>query len=114
MRPTTEALTQVTKLRGVRAALFTTMQDALPIDAVAHVDIDVEALAAFATSLMRRARQTSEMSRLGGVQFVSLDAAHGRVFTARRDDILAVALAGRDAHSGLVRVTLQRCLAGIA
>lgn len=114
MRPTAEALSQVTRVRGVRAAVLTTMNDALPIDAVAHVGVDVEALAAFATSLMRRARQAAEMSRLAPVDFVSIDASEGRVFTARRDGLLVVALTGRDAHAGLVRVTLQRCLTAVA
>ena len=114
MRPIAEALSNVSRVRGVRAAILTSLQDALPIESVAHVDVDVEALAAFATSLMRRAKQAAETSRLGSVHFVSLDASLGRVFTARRDDLLVVALAERDAHAGLVRVTLQRCLAGVA
>lgn len=114
MRPLAEALANVSRVRGVRAALLTSLQDALPIEAIAHVDVDVEALAAFATSLMRRARQASETSRLEAVRFLSLDAAGGRVFTARRDDLLVVALTERDAHAGLVRVTLQRCLAAVS
>lgn len=113
MRATREALAGVTRLRGVRAALLTTIQDALPIDAVAHVDVDVEALAAFGTSLVRRARQAVEMSRLGAVQLVSLEATGGRVFIARQGDLLVIALAARDAHAGLVRVTLQRCLEAV-
>jgi predicted regulator of Ras-like GTPase activity (Roadblock/LC7/MglB family) len=110
MRATHEAVASVARLRGVRAALLATIQDALPIDAVAHVDVDVDALAAFATSLARRARQATEMSRLGAVQLLSLEATEGRVFVARRGELLLIALAGREAHSGLVRVTLQRSL----
>ena len=113
MHASHERLSQVARIRGVRAALLTTMQDALPIDSVAHVDVDVEALAAFATSLVRRARQATEMSRLGAVHMLSLEASGGRVMVARCGDLLMIALTARDAHSGLVRVTLQRSVEGL-
>lgn len=112
MRARHEGLSRLARIRGVRAAILTTIQDALPVESVAHVDVDVEALAAFATSLVRRARQATEMARLGAVQLLSLEAAGGRVFVARSGDLLMIALTARDAHSGLVRVTLQHSLEG--
>lgn len=113
-RPMAAALAGVVRLRGVRAALVTTSHDALPIEVVAHVDVDPEALAAFGVSLLRRARQAAEATALGGVSFLSLDATAGRLFVAASDEVLVLALAERDAHPGLVRVTLQRCLTALA
>lgn len=107
---TAEALGAVARVRGVRCALLASERDGLSIDAVAHVDVDVDALAAFATSLYRRARQAAGASGYGDVRIVALDADAGRVLAAGRGDLVVVALAGRDTHPGLLRVTLQRAL----
>lgn len=104
----------VARVRGVRGAVLTTLGDALPIDVVAHVGVDVDALAAFGASLLRRARQASAATRLGAVRLVSLEARHGRVVAVARSDFLVVALADREASPGLLRVTLQRCLEALA
>ncbi|HEX4933083.1 MAG TPA: hypothetical protein VFV33_07895 [Gemmatimonadaceae bacterium] len=111
MAPGLEALA---RLRGVRAVVMTSLLDALPIEARAHVGVDVDALAALGTGLYRRARAVAECSEAGPVRIVSIDAAHGRVAATARGELLVVVLADREAHPGLLRVSLQRALEGLA
>ncbi|MCC6928539.1 MAG: roadblock/LC7 domain-containing protein [Gemmatimonadaceae bacterium] len=107
-------LDALARLRGVRGVVLTSERDALPIEARAHVDVDVDALAAFGTGLYRRACAVADVSDAGGVRIVSIDAAHGRVAATARGELLIVVLADREAHPGLLRVSLQRALEGLA
>jgi predicted regulator of Ras-like GTPase activity (Roadblock/LC7/MglB family) len=111
---TTEALGALSRLPGVRCALVASERDGLAVESVSHVDVDVDALAAFATSLYRRARQTAGAAGFGDARVVSLEAADGRVVAAARGDLLVIAMAERNTHPGLLRVTLQRTLAALA
>ena len=74
----------------------------------------VDALAAFGTALFRRARAVAECAEVGGVRIVSIDATHGRVAATAQGDLLIVVLADREAHPGLLRVSLQRAMEGLA
>jgi predicted regulator of Ras-like GTPase activity (Roadblock/LC7/MglB family) len=114
VRPLTPAVAALARLRGVRGVLLTSLDDAIPIEASAHVDVDVDALAAFATALYRRAHQVAESSSAGAVRLVSLEAASGRLSAAARGELLLVVLAERETNSGLLRVTLQRALEELA
>jgi predicted regulator of Ras-like GTPase activity (Roadblock/LC7/MglB family) len=111
---TMDALGVLSRLRGVRCALVASERDGLAIESVSHVDVDVEALAAFATSLYRRARQMAGAAGFGSARLVGIDAANGRVVAAAHGDLVVIALAERDTHPGLLRVTLQRALAALA
>ncbi len=107
---TSAALTRVTRVRGVRCALLTSLGDALPIAASAHVDVDIDALSAFATAIFRHSCQAGEASGYGACHRFVLDASGGRLAAAGRADLLVVVLAERDTHPGLLRVSLQRAL----
>ena len=79
-----------------------------------HVDVDVDALAAFATALCRRAHQAAAVGALGAVRVVALEAAAGRLLAAARGRLLLVVLAERDTSPGMIRLALTRALEGLA
>lgn len=97
-------------LPGVRAALAATTSDGVPAAAVAAVDVDADALAAFATALFQRTRRANEAAGYGDTLTLALDAQHGRVFVAASGDLALVLLADRDSGAGLLRVAMQSAL----
>jgi predicted regulator of Ras-like GTPase activity (Roadblock/LC7/MglB family) len=113
-RAVAPGLATLARLQGVRGVLLTSLDDALPIESTAHVDIDVDALAAFATTLYRRAHQAGEAAQAGAVRAIALEAGTTRLAAAARGRLLLVVVAERDTNPGLLRVSLQRALEGLA
>lgn len=111
--PVVPLLADLSRLRGVRAVLLTSMDDALTIESSAHVDVDLDALAAFATALCRRAHQTAAVGGMGDVRVVALEAAAGRLLAAFRGRLLLVVLAERETSPGMIRLLLSRALEGL-
>jgi predicted regulator of Ras-like GTPase activity (Roadblock/LC7/MglB family) len=101
-------LAELSRLPGVRAVLATTEHDGLPAGAVASVDIDAEALAAFAMALFRRVRLANEAAGYGATRTLVLDAVGGRLFVSVGPNFAIVVLTSREAAAGLVRVAMQR------
>lgn len=101
-------------LRGVRAVVVASEDDALVIDAHAHVDVDPDTLAAFGVSLVRRARLAGVEIGAGAPSVIALEAEGGRLVAAVRDELLVLVLTDEDAHEGLVRVTAQRVVNAFA
>lgn len=114
VRAPSPAVASLARLRGVRGVLVTSLHDAIPVEASAHVDVDIDALAVLATTLYRRAHQVADSSSAGAVRLVSLEARSGRLAVAGRGELLLVVLAERETNSGLLRVTLQRALEELA
>ena len=108
------ALGDLAVLPGVRAALAATESDGLPVATVAAVDVDADALAAFATALFHRTRLANAAAGYGETRHLSLDAERGRLFVAATGDLALVLLAEPDASAGLLRVALQRALRTVA
>ncbi len=113
-RPVVPDLARLARLPGVRAVMLTALADGLPIESRAHVDVDRDALAAFATDLFRRAAQSAAVADVGAVRVVALEAAAGRLVAAARDGLLLVLLAERETNPGLLRLALRRALEGLA
>ncbi len=113
MRPVSPPVAELARLRGVRGVLVTSLEDALPIEWCAHVDVDVDALAAFSTALVRRSRQVAAAARGGQVRLVALEARRGRLVGAARDARLVVVLGERESNPGLLRVGVLRALEGL-
>jgi predicted regulator of Ras-like GTPase activity (Roadblock/LC7/MglB family) len=109
-----EALGALAALPGVRAALAATESDGLAAATVAAVDVDADALAAFATALFHRTRLANAAAGYGDTRHLALDAEHGRLFVAGTGELALVVLAEPDAAAGLVRVALQRALRTVA
>ncbi len=110
----TPSVAALARLRGVRGVLLTSLEDAIPIESIGHVDVDLDALAAFAATLYRRAHQVAECSSAGAVRLVSLEAESGRLAAAACGELLLVVLAERETNTGLLRVSLQRTLEELA
>ncbi len=106
-------LSELARVRGVRAALLATESDGLAAAGVAQTGVPEDALAAFGMALLRRARLANEAAGYGTTSFVALDAEHGRLLVAARGDLAIVVLAERDAGTGLVRVAMQRAMSGL-
>jgi predicted regulator of Ras-like GTPase activity (Roadblock/LC7/MglB family) len=107
------SLRELSRLAGVRAVLATTEHDGLPAASVASVDIDAEALAAFAMALFRRVRLANEAAGYGATRTLVLDASGGRLFVSAGPSLAIVVLTDRDAGAGLVRVAMQRAAGAV-
>lgn len=108
------ALDDLARLPGVRAAVLTSEHDGLAAASIAVVDVDAEALAAFAMSLARRARLANQAAGFGPTRLLTLEAEHGRLLVAASDDTAVVVLSDPEAGTGLLRVTLQRVMRELA
>lgn len=113
-RMLTPSLAALARIRGVRGVVFTTLADAIPVETSAHVDVDVDALAAFAVALHRRAQHVAGASGAGQVRLLSFEAAGGQFAALASGDLLVVVLAERATNRGLLRVALQRALEGVS
>lgn len=107
-------LDALARLPGVRAAVLTNEQDGLAAASVAVVDVNTDALAAFAMSLARRARLANEAAGFGPAHLITLEAEHGRLLVAAGPDSAVVVLGDRDAATGLMRATLRRVMQELA
>lgn len=105
-----QALNELARLPGVRAAVLATEDDGLSAAAVAAFDVDSDALAAFATSLLRRTRLATGAAGYGSAEFLTLDATGGRVLIAAGVGTAVVVLADRDGSAGLARVAMRGAL----
>ena len=99
---------------GVRAAVVATESDGLAAAMVAAVDVDADALAAFATALFQRTRLANSAAGYGATQQFALDAEYGRLFVASTGELAFIVLAEPDAAAGLLRVALHRALRAAA
>ena len=109
-----ETLGGLAALPGVRAALLATESDGVPVASVAAVDVDADALAAFATALFQRTRLANVSAGYGATRQLVLDAERGRLFVAIDGDLAIILLAEPGAAAGLLRVALQRALKEVA
>jgi predicted regulator of Ras-like GTPase activity (Roadblock/LC7/MglB family) len=109
-----ETLGVLAALPGVRAALAATESDGVPVASVAAVDVDADALAAFATALFQRTRLANVSAGYGATRHLVLDAERGRLFVATDGDLAMILLAEPEAAAGLLRVALQRALKEVA
>lgn len=109
-----QTLGALVRLPGVRAAVVAGEQDGLAAASIAAVDVDTDALAAFATALFQRTRRAGRAAGYGDTRFLALDATGGRVLVAAGSGLAVVVLVDRGASAGLVRVALLRAAAGLA
>ena len=103
-----EIIGALVRHRGVVAALVALESDGIAIAAQSQVGVECDALAALGASLHRRARMANLAAGFGTTRLVRLDAAHGQLFVAGRDDLVLIVLAEGGANVGLLRVAIQR------
>jgi predicted regulator of Ras-like GTPase activity (Roadblock/LC7/MglB family) len=109
-----ETLGTLAALPGVRAAVAATESDGMPAATIAAVDVDADALAAFATALFNRTRLANSAAGYGETRHLALDAEHGRLFVTTTGDVALIVLAEPEAAAGLLRVAMQRALKAVA
>ncbi|UCC74758.1 MAG: roadblock/LC7 domain-containing protein [Gemmatimonadota bacterium] len=106
-------LAQVMRMPGVRGALVVAVSDGLVVDGRVHVGVQGEAVAALAASLYRRAcRATGASERKD--RFVELEAEEGRIMIAGKNDLALMAVLGRRANTGQIRLAVQRAAGKLA
>ena len=111
---THDLLAPLVRLRGVRAVVVASEDDALVIAAHTHVDVDPDALAAFGVSLVRRARLAGVEIGAGAPTVIALEAEGGRLIAAVREELLVLVLADEEAHEGLVRLSARHVAGAFA
>ena len=107
-------ISEMARLRGVRAAVIAWEREGIPVESASHVDVRTDALTAFACALYRRTRQAGARAGFGETRFLSLEAELGRLFVVGRDDLVLIVLAERDAGAGQVRMAMQRAAETLA
>ncbi len=107
-------LTPLARVRGVRAIVLAQEIDAIVVAEQSHVDVDVDTLAAFGVSLVRRVRAHAVQLQRGDPQIVTVESAQGRVVAATRRGMVVVILTDRAANAGIVRLAVQRIAEQVA
>ncbi len=102
--PFREMLHSLMRLRGVLATMLVDEHEGMIIDSILQVGQDGDRVAALAASLHRKARKSAEAAGMGGVSYMQLDAASGRICAAGRGTMVLVVVAAPTANIGLVRV----------
>lgn len=108
-----DLLNGLTRLRGVRAAVVTSSSDGLVVAGSARIGLEVDTVAAFGASVVRRLGDAARESELGGPRMVTIDATAGRLMAAVAGDHVVVVVTDREAHPGVIRVTAQRVAAAL-
>lgn len=99
---------------GVRGALVVDVPDGLVVDGRVHIGVEGEAVAALAASLFRRALGATAFVREEEIGFVELEADHGRILIAGREDLALMAVVDSRANAGQVRLAVRRAAVELA
>ncbi|HEX5178018.1 MAG TPA: hypothetical protein VFW04_01705 [Gemmatimonadaceae bacterium] len=111
--PYTDALTAVTRQRGVLGCLLVSEADGIIVDADVQVGIEAGVVGALVASLYRRARLGTDAAGLAAVGFLQLEAEHGHVCAVGRDGLVLATLAEPKAHIGLIRSAMLHALEAV-
>ncbi|HLA90861.1 MAG TPA: roadblock/LC7 domain-containing protein [Gemmatimonadaceae bacterium] len=103
-------LTSLIRHRGVTGCMVVGEQDGIIVDSSLQIGVNGTAFAALTASLYRRARRSAAAAGFGETGFFELDAEHGRVCAAGRNDLVLVVVAGERVNVGLVRVEMLKAL----
>lgn len=102
-------LDQVTKIRGVRGALFVAVEDGIVVDEAVIEGIKPNAVAALACSLARRVRLAADTAGVGAPEFVHLQAQEGTVCVVPAlSGMLVVVIAEPEINVGLLRLAMRK------
>jgi len=105
------ALERITRISGVRGAMFVTADDGLIIADALMEGVRGNAIAALASSLAKRFTRVSKAATVGSPQFLHLQAERGTlVIVPGPGEVLAVALGGPGMNLGLARLEMLRAI----
>jgi predicted regulator of Ras-like GTPase activity (Roadblock/LC7/MglB family) len=109
--PFTSMLQQLSRQRGVNAALVVSEKDGIVVDSNLQIGQSGERVAALAASLYQKARLSAGAAGLGAVSFMQLEAPRGRICAVGAGELVLVIVAASAVNVGLVRVELLRAAA---
>jgi predicted regulator of Ras-like GTPase activity (Roadblock/LC7/MglB family) len=112
--PFTSMLQQLSRQRGVNAALVVSEKDGIVVDSNLQIGQSGERVAALAASLYQKARLSAGAAGLGAVSFMQLEAPRGRICAVGAGELVLVIVAASAVNVGLVRVELLRAAAELA
>lgn len=102
-------LDQITKIRGVRGALFVAGEDGLVVADAVIEGIKPNAVAALVGSLARRVRRAADSAGVGSPEFVQLQATAGTICAVPAvGGALVVVIAGPEVNVGLLRLAMRK------
>ena len=102
-------LDSLTRLRGIRGAMVVAAQDGLVVADSRMGGVKGTPLAALAANLAARVIELSARAAVGEPRFVHLQAQDGSLLVApAAEELLLVAVAGRDVPLGLIRLEMLR------
>ncbi len=99
---------------GVQGGLVVSERDGIVVDAHVQIGVRTSVVAALAASIYRKARQSADAAGLGGVTYLELVAASGRLCMAGRDDLVIVVITDARATAGLLRTAVLRACETLA
>lgn len=102
------ALDRLTHAPGVRGAMVVDAEAGIAVASDLNDDVEEQSLAALAGSLYDRTSGATRAAAFGGVRLLQLNGSDGHVVVADASPLLVVAVTGRDAQLGLVRVEVER------
>ena len=108
--PFTATLSSLARHRGVLGVMVASERDGIAVESHVQVGVDVDAVAALAASLHRRARLASSAAGYGASSFLTVEAERGRLCAAGRGDLVLVVVAGAPVNVGLLRVEMLRAV----
>lgn len=108
-------LAELMGMPGVIGALVVAVRDGLIVDGRVHVGVHGAAVAALASSLLRRAGRGMEAAEgdVGGGRFVELEADDGRIMIAGDEQLALMAVVERRANVGQARLVVRRAAASL-
>lgn len=106
----TGIMASLTRQCGVLGCLVVSERDGIIVDADVRTGVDDAAVAALAAALYRRARLCSEAAGLATVNFLQLEAEHGHICAAGRDDLVAVVVAEKGAPVAQLRTAILQAV----
>ena len=106
-------LDNLTRQRGVTAALVVSERDGIVVDSNLQIGQSGDRVAALAASLYRKARLSASAAGLGAVSFMQLEAPSGRICAVGGGSLVLVVVAESSVNVGLVRVELLRAVDGL-
>ncbi len=98
------SIEELSRIPGVRAAMVVDLEAGVPVVSEVQTGVDDIAVAALASSLLRRAERAVRAPGYGNVQCLQLESENGHLVAAASGEVAVVALADRDAQIGLIRI----------
>lgn len=109
------ALDNITRVRGVRGAMFVAGDDGLIVAESWMGGVQGNAVAALAASLHKRFRQAMDAGAAGAPHFLHLQGDGGTLIVVPAPDgVLLVAVGDPNMNVGLVRLEMLRAAEGLA